>query len=216
MPHTVYYPSTCDSPSSLTPTPSKPPWTSTSVSLVFLLVVVWWPVRRCCWEGRETTKSAQIKSDPLTHTHTLAQAQRCADQWAVKRPSVGVPPHLHQISQPWPRIHQTCHPTSECVYVCVRVLLLTTSVITVVLAAQVDTVCVTWWLLALWALLPRSLTVRPNIWGGEEECMEGWRERQRLEKKVTDCVCTFFILCSWYQRTLQVFILHFISVTADL
>lgn len=29
-------------------------------------------------------------------THTRSQPQRCADQWAVKRPSVSVSPHLHQ------------------------------------------------------------------------------------------------------------------------
>lgn len=100
------------------PVPTSPE-TSTSISLVFLLVMVWRPVRRCRWEGRETTKSAQIRPDPLTHTHAHTPSRSgvlTSERW---RGPVSMS-HLIFISPPSPDPESSRPATlAPCVCVCV-------------------------------------------------------------------------------------------------
>lgn len=123
-------------------------------SLVLLLLMVWWPVRRCSWESIEVTKSAQISPDPHTHTHSST-----AVCWPVSGEEAPVSvSHLIFIRPP-SRDPESSRPVAQ------RALPLTTSAVTEVgaLDAQVDGVCVTWWLLAQRALLPTGLTVSRHI-----------------------------------------------------
>lgn len=140
-----------------------------SFPLVFL--PVWWPVRRRHWKGRELTKSSRMRSDPPMRT--LGQALRCADRWAWRGPaSVS---HLIFIRPPRPE-PDSSRPASQHFLWPHQALLRPGR-------SGGHRLC-DMMALALCALLPSSLTVRPNHRGEQKTRMKGGMGRRQLETEM--------------------------------